>query len=348
VARAAAYLDSLRRTRRTAEWRAPGKRQFFGLLPPSISHEGYSAKPMHSYWDDFFAWRGFDDAVFLAEVLGRPAERARLAASRDQFGRDLGASVRAAMAAHRIDYVPGCADLGDFDATSTTIALSPTGAERLLPRRALERTFERYWEFFRDRRDGRTAWEAFTPYEIRNIGAFVRLGWRERAGELLDYFMAYRRPRGWAQWSEVVWRDERTPHFIGDLPHTWVGSDFVRSVLDMLVYERARDSTLVVAAGVPLSWLEAGAGTFSRSAESLHVRGVRTIYGPVRYTLSARGDSVAVALEAGARVPRGGIVVIPPSRAPLRRAWVDGVAAPITSEGGVVVRALPARVVMRP
>ena len=34
--------------------------------------------------------------------------------------------------------------------------------------------------FFRDRADGTKPWEAFTPYEMRTIGAFARLGWRER------------------------------------------------------------------------------------------------------------------------------------------------------------------------
>ena len=33
-----------------------------GLVTESISHEGYSAKPVHSYWDDFWALRGLDDA----------------------------------------------------------------------------------------------------------------------------------------------------------------------------------------------------------------------------------------------------------------------------------------------
>ena len=78
---------------------------------------------MHSYWDDFFALRGFKDAAYLAQELGQADDARRLGAIRDTFARDLGASVRAAMALHKIDYVPGCADLGDFDATSTAIAL---------------------------------------------------------------------------------------------------------------------------------------------------------------------------------------------------------------------------------
>jgi hypothetical protein len=301
VARAAAYLDSLRQLQRTPEWRALGKEEFFGLLPPSISHEGYSAQPMHSYWDDLFALRGFKDATFLAGVLGRADEAARLAGIRDEFSRELAASVRAAIARHAIDYVPGCADLGDFDATSTTIALDPVQADSVLPPAALEQTFERYWRFFIERRDGAKPWENFTPYELRNIGAFARLGRTERAQQALEFFMRHRNPPGWQQWAEVVWHDERTARFIGDLPHTWVGSDFVRSVLDMLAYERESDSALVIGAGVPLAWL-AGSGVV--------VRNLHTRWGPLSYSM--RGDQERATLEiedSGLRLPPGGIVV---------------------------------------
>ena len=64
--------------------------------------------------------------------------------------------------------------------------------------------------------------------------------------------------------------------------------------------------------------------------------------------MSARGDSVEVALGAGLRIPPGGIEVIPPSRRVFRHATVDGKPAALTPESGVVVRALPARVVLSP
>src|SRR5439155_1381771 len=81
---------------------------------------------------------------------------------------------------------------------------------------------ERYWREFVERRDGRAVWEDYTPYEIRTVGTFVRLGWRERAHELLEFFLAGRRPASWNQWPEVVGRDPRQPRFVGDLPHGWV------------------------------------------------------------------------------------------------------------------------------
>ncbi len=270
VAKAADYLDALRQQRRTAEYRTPELAEFFGILPPSISHEGYSAKPMHSYWDDFFALRGFKDAVYLAGVLDLAAERARLTAICDEFQRDLAASVQAAMRRHGIDYVPGCADLGDFDPTATTIALAPTGAADILPPGALRRTFEKYYEFFRERRGG-TPWEVYTPYEIRNVGACVRLGWRKRAHELLDFFFTHQRPAGWRHWAEVIWQQERVPHFIGDMPHTWVGSDYVRSALSMLAYINEDRQALVLGAGILSAWLEAG--------QKVTVRHLPTPYG---------------------------------------------------------------------
>jgi hypothetical protein len=336
VAAAAGYLDSLRQLRRTAEWRRPETIHFFGLLPPSISHEGYSAAPMHSYWDDFFALRGFRDAAYLAALLGRAPDSERWRAVYEEFARELGASVRAAMAKHGIDFVPGSADLGDFDATSTTIALSPTDAESVLPFAALERTFERYYEFFRRRRDGGEEWQGFTPYEWRNLGAFVRLGWRERAEELLDFFLRYRRPAGWREWAEVVWRDERAARFVGDMPHTWVGTDYVRSLLDAFAYERASDSSLVLAAGLPLAWVQ--------DARGVRVRDLRTPYGVLSYGLTGAPGTTEAEIEGGLAVPPGGILVAPPLPKVARRAWVDGAPASLEAGGKVRVRALPALV----
>jgi hypothetical protein len=331
VRAAALHLDSLRGLRRGDEWRLPQNRRFYGLLPPSISHEGYSAKPMHSYWDDLFALRGFRDAAFLAGELGHGEEAARFERTEDEFARDLAASVQAAMAEHGIDFIPGCADLGDFDATSTTIALSPVQAGDVLPRAALERTFERYWEFFQRRRDGLESWDAFTPYEVRNVGAFVRLGWRDRANQLLRWFMDQRQPAGWRQWPEVVFRDRRLPRFLGDLPHTWVGSDFVRSVLDMLAYEREEDDALVIAAGVPEAWLAEG-------AEPIRVRNVGTRWGRLGYTMRRAGRGLELIVDPGLTLPRGGVVVIAPGVAHEWRARLDGRPVAIGASGEVVVR----------
>jgi hypothetical protein len=335
VVAAADYLDGLRRQRRTDEWRAPERREFYGLLPPSISHEGYSAKPMHSYWDDFFALRGFRDAAALAGELGLAAEQARLAAIRDEFAADLRASLAASLARHDIDYVPGCADLGDFDPTSTTIALSPAGGAELAPAGAVARTFERYWDFFEARRDGGD-WDAMTPYEMRTVGAFVRLGWRDRAHELLDWFLSLRRPAGWREWGEVVARDARAPRFIGDMPHTWVGTDFVRSVLDMFAYADEREESLVLGAGLPADWLADG---------GVAVRGLSTRYGRLDFALRREGGEVVAEIGGDLRVPPGGVVLRPPPETIAGGAGRDGIARGNGVPGEALVTSLPATVV---
>lgn len=334
VERAVSYIDTLRRKRRTDEYRVPEKLLFFGLLPESISHEGYSAKPVHSYWDDFWALKGLEDATDLAGTLGREDLLARWADVRDEFSRDLSASLSRTIASRGIDYIPGSAELADFDPTATTIALDPAGALGLLPRPELLRTFERYEEEFRRRRDGQAAWDAYTPYEIRTVGTFVRLNQRERAHELLDFFLAGRRPARWNQWAEVVGREPRAPRFVGDMPHAWVGTDFIRSVLDLFAWERESDGALILAAGIPAGWLRQGPG--------IAVRGLRTPHGSLDYTLRSEKRGLHFTIGRLA-VPPGGIALQPPLEAPPRRVMVNGKAVPFSGEE-LVIRRLPAEV----
>lgn len=298
---AVAYIDALRAKRRTPEYRAPGKLAFFGLLPESISHEGYSAKPVHSYWDDFWALAGLKDAVWLAGALGREGLAEEWTAVRDELANDLHASIARVLATRGIDFVPGSADLADFDATSTTIALDPAGELGRLPEPALTRTFERYWAEFVRRRDS-TSWEDYTPYELRNVGAFVRLGWRDRAHEILGWFLEDRRPPEWKAWAEGVGREPRKPRFVGDIPHAWVGSDFVRVVLDMFAYDRPSDGALVLGAGIPSRWLDGGG--------EVGVRNLRTPYGPLTWSMrrDPRGR-IHVRITGGMRIPPGGLLL---------------------------------------
>lgn len=362
VSAAATYLDSLRAQRRTPEWRNASQGEFYGLLPPSISHEGYSAKPMHSYWDDFFALRGFRDAAWLAGQIGRGADSARWASAAAEFGDDLRASIEAAMRVHKIDYIPGCADLGDFDATSTAIGIAPLGLSDVLPDSAVNRTFERYSAFVSARSRSEAAarmrdsagiyvsgrpWEDYTPYEARVISALVRLGQRDRANELLRFLMLGQRPAGWLQWAEVVGRIESKPRFVGDMPHSWVGAEFIRSALDMLAYETDRE--LVIGAGVPWKWLADG--------QRIVVKGLPTRWGALDVDMQVLGDNLEVDLGGALRVPKGGVVLRPPAPQRWRRAWANVRAGddtatvikfPIRADGSVVVDQLPAKVTFAP
>jgi hypothetical protein len=339
VERAVDYLDTLRRQRRTDAYRAPDKQVFFGLLPESISHEGYSAKPMHSYWDDFWALRGLQEAITIAEALGHQAEAARFIAIYDEFRSDLYVSIFLAMRQHGIDYLPGCAELGDFDPTSTTVAVSPGLELSSLSPEPLGRTFERYWNESVARRDGTRQWDAYTPYELRTVGVMVQLGWRDRAQAMLDYFMHDRRPAAWNQWAEVVDRDPRHARFIGDMPHTWVGSDFIRSFLDVLAYERDHDQALVVMAGVPRAWID--------DPEGIVVSGLRTRWGPLSYRARSENGVILVDVADGVTVPAGGVVIDLPLDRPPHRVTVDGHRA-AAKVAPIMIHSLPAHVEVRP
>ena len=338
VESAVAWIDGQRGLRHTDEFRRPDKLAYFGLLPESISHEGYSAKPVHSYWDDFWALKGLKDATELAAVAGRQDLRARWSALAEEFASDLYASIRRVMAAHNLDTLPASADLADFDPTSTTIALDPAGETARLPEPALSRTFERYLQDFRKRRASGT-WEDYTPYELRNVGALVRLGWRGEAQELLGFFLESRRPPEWNAWAEVVGRDPRKPRFIGDLPHAWVGSDFIRAVLDLFAWERASDGAVVLAAGVPSEWLE--------EARGISVRNLRTPHGLLTFALRREKGALRIHISGGLSVPPGGLALRPPVAARGYRATVNGRAADLAGDE-LVVRVVPADVVFTP
>ncbi|WP_430542908.1 discoidin domain-containing protein [Xanthomonas sacchari] len=327
------YMEQLRLSERTDENRARNA-AFYGMMPVSISHEGYSAKPMHSYWDNFWALRGYKDAVSIAAELGRIDDATHFAASRDQFRQDLYASLDAATQQHHINFLPGSAELGDFDPTSTTIALAPGGEQGRLPQALLDNTFERYWSEFVGRRDGTREWKDYTPYEWRNVSAFVRLGWRERAWEATQFFFKDRTPQPWNQWAEVVSRTPRKPFFLGDLPHAWVASDFVRSVLDMFAYARDVDDSLVLAAGIPADWLD---------GKGVAIEQLRTPQGPLSYQLRRQKNRLLLNIPEGLRMPSGGLVLPWPYPGEPGRTLVNGETAQ-WEHSELRIHALPADV----
>jgi len=292
------YMDGLRSSESGAANPA-----FKGMMPSSISHEGYSAKPMHSYWDDFWSLVGYRDAVDMANALGRKDDADRIAKSRDGFRSDLLASIAATVASHTIDYLPGCAELGDFDATSSTLAITPAGELSNLSA-LIHTTFERYWKEFDARAKGERAWKDYTPYEWRTVGSFVRLGWRDRAQSAIDFFFnSGARPRAWNQWAEVVGNDPREIRFIGDMPHIWVASDFIRSTLDLFAYDRASDHALVIGAGLPASWIDA--------KEGVAIAGMRTAYGALSYRIRNANGRVTLHIDKGATPPGGFVFEAP-------------------------------------
>ena len=274
----------------------------YGLVPESISHEGYSAKPMHSYWDDFFTIKGLKDATDIQHILGNTTEEKRIADVRDTFTKNLYNSINLAMKNKGVNYIPGCAELGDFDATSTTISLTPCNEFINLPKPQIYNTFDRYFDFFTKRKNDAINWVNYTPYENRVIGSFIILNQPERAHELIAYFLHDQRPQAWNHWAEVVWKDYRNPGYIGDMPHTWVGSDFVNAIRTMFVYENEYDASLVLASALYQDWIDA--------PEGMSVNNLPTYYGEVSYNLKKEGNAYNFNITGNLKLPANGIKIL--------------------------------------
>jgi hypothetical protein len=332
VKKAVEYIESLRATRMTDEYgNVEGlERAKFGLMPESISHEGYSAKPMHSYWDDFWTLRGLEDAAYIAGRVGEPSFEAQAAAAAESIRACLYDSMRRTMALKGIDFIPGCVELGDFDATSTSIGVFPIGEHGRIPEPQLTNTFDRYAKWFDARAGGLMNWRDYTPYEIRNATTFLFLDRRDVTHRMMDFFFRDQRPPpdgGWNAWAEVVRNGERTPGFIGDLPHTWVGSDFVKLLRTMFVHERG-DGALVLGMGITREWMRAEGGA---SADDLP-----THYGTIGLSFFEREGARVVQVRGDLRPPPAGIEIALESLAG-SEIELDGVRAGLSPAGRLVL-----------
>ena len=334
------YMQRLRAEQMTEKYRTgtAEQRACYGLLTESISHEGYSAKPMHSYWDDFFALKGYKDAATAAKIVGDGRRSLEYDSLLGAFQSDLYRSIAATMKNHAIDYVPGCVELGDFDPTSTTIALFPGGEMNGPLRPALLRSYEKYFIWFQQRTAGTLHWDAFTPYEIRNVGSFIYLGQKDRAHTALEWLLGNQRPQVWNDWAEVVWSDYRRAQFIGDMPHTWVGSDFINALRAMFVYEDDDARTLVVGAGLKDDWVKSG----------LSVEGLLTHYGTISYAVSSNTSGEITMKLYGTLSSNCTTVLVPVSllHGSLHETTIDGAAIQVQN-GFLSVSHLPATIRLR-
>ena len=305
-----------------------------GLLPISVSHEGYLAQPVHSYWDDFWALRGLRDAVDLAHAAGRETSAQSWAALSARLAGSLFASIETTRAQRKLDFVPGSIEWADFDPTATANAIYLLDVPDGLDRQAVDHTFDKYLADWRGRRSGAVAWTNYTPYEIRIIGALVRLGRRDAALELLRFFLSDRRPRPWNQWPEIAWRDRKAPAHVGDLPHTWIAAEYVLAVRSLFAYERDADRSLVLAAGLASEWID-GAG--------VQVNAMPTPYGTLSYSLR-RLNSTTLRFEIASGIAAK-MVLRPPLGASLRGVTVDGRACTSFDEDSVTLARGPAEVI---
>lgn len=338
-----------------------------GLLPVSVSHEGYLAQPVHSCWDDFWAVRGLRDAADVAGRLHHHTEAMRWREVAGKLRAALLASIESTRAGRQLDYIPGSLEWADFDPTATANAVMladmeeghsrpsggapcreheecPTGPESHgspgLDGPALMRTFDRYLIDWRKKRGGGMAWSHYSPYEIRIIGALVRLGRREDALELLRFFLSDRRPPAWNQWPEIAWRDPRSPGHIGDVPHTWIGAEHVLAVQSLFAFESGSRRAIVIAAGIAAGWMD---------GDGVRVKELPTSRGLLSYSLRRfPGGLILFEACAGLDLPAGGLLLRPPLTGPVWRVTVNDEVIEARGAEEIRIDVLPAAVAIHP
>jgi hypothetical protein len=286
------YMEQLRNQRLTEQYKGA---EYEGILPQSNSHEGYFPAK-HSYWDDFFALKGLQDAQTIALRLGHKEDAQWLADFENEFRKSFLESMARVRQRDNLKTLPACAELGDFDPTSTSIGIMLADERDTLPADALKATYDRYMQesiFRAAQPDNKRS--AYTPYEARNIGALIRMGRISDANFMMNFLVRDGvRPAAWNHLAEVVHGDLRTPSYIGDMPHTWVGAELINAIRDMLVYEdRGR---LVLAAAVPDEWIDKG----------VSVRNLQTLYGALSYNIK-RDENKKTVIEVSCkkRPPNG-------------------------------------------
>ncbi|QDE39542.1 hypothetical protein FIV34_10175 [Luteibacter pinisoli] len=299
----------------------PAAQRFHGIIAPSISHEGYSS-PTHSYWDDWWALKGWHDGAWLADQWG---DKELAAYARTQYAalrESVGASIRATMAWKGVDTIPAAADLGDGDPTSVSIALDPAGQMDVLPHDALVTTFDRYLADVRKREQPGELF-AYTPYELRNVLTYVYLNRPADAAELLNIVVRDRRPPEWNMWAEVVHSRLRHPGYLGDMPHTWIGAEYARLLFGMLM--READDGLYLLPGAPPAWV---------AGDGLTVSKLPVAYGVLTMAARRQGDTLDVTLDKGIRADTP-VRVFWPSRVKPARVLVDGKPAKAWDADGI-------------
>lgn len=291
------YQKSIIAPQRADEFRLPERIRLFGLLPPSISHEGYSDKAAYSYWDNFWGLKGYRAAAMAARILGEVQDFEQMNAEAQVFATDIRNSLSNTARHYSHNYLSGAADRGDFDPTSTTIGITAGGAIEDVPQDLLLATFDKYFTDTLQKRQ--IAPEVYTPYELRSVAAFLRLKQPERARAALNMFFQDQTPRNWYQWAEVITTPHRAEKYLGDLPHGWVMSDYLRSALDLFAYERQQQRQMVLLAGFDPAWAALGVTRL----ENLY-----TPYGKLSLLIRAKNGGLEVVLRAD-KVPDGGFVI---------------------------------------
>lgn len=137
----------------------------------------------------------------------------------------------------------------------------------------------------------------------------------------------------------MVWNDYRTPRFIGDMPHTWVGSDFINAIRSMFVYENEYNETLVLAAALYQDWIDAPTG--------MSIEKLPTYYGDISYSVKKEKNRYTFSIYGDVNLPENGIIIKNFNGSNLPSSVnINGAESSEFSKNEIAVKEFPANVVI--
>jgi len=124
------------------------------------------------------------------------------------------------------------------------------------------------------------------------------------------------------------------------MPHTWVGSDFIRAARSLFVYEREADQALVIGAGIPAAWVE--------NTEGVTIRRMPTWHGTLNFRMAMNGpDTLRMQLAGDVTVPPGRIILHSPLNRPIRAMTVNSQPVTTFTANTATIDQFPAEVELR-
>lgn len=302
VIRAGQYVMALRASRLTDAYVSAdatpelvGRR---GLIPESVSHEGYLAQPVHSYWDSFWALKGLEDGAQLCRDFGERHWAEQFTQQAVHLRKCIRESIAQVIETRAIPHVPGSVEWADADPTASACAVGQLGEKECFPAEALRYTFDGFLQLWRTRMADAATRTKYSAYDIRVINALLKLGRRKEAWEIARIYLDDRRPCAWNQWPEISWPDPQSPGHLGDLPHSWIGAEFVLAVRALFMDEQ--QNRLVIGQGIQEEWL---------MAQGISLKRWPTGWGELDMQVQCPQAGVITLTLAGAVEPPGGIEI---------------------------------------
>lgn len=334
VEKALRFLEGLRAQMLEEKYKGTSS---YGILPKSHSHEGYLGNPQQSLWDDFWGLKGWKDGQLLARVAGREDLIPWMEKEEKNFRKCLLEDIKLVQSQKGLKYIPASIGLAEIDAISVAISFFPTGEYQYLDKDRVYYTMNRYWnDEFRKRIDKGIV-STYIPYEMRAINAFLMFDEREKALEMLRYFLKDLRPIEWNHWAEVVPANPLAAVYVGDMPHSWIGAIYINALRNM--FAREENNALILGSGLDEKWLEGKKG--------ISVRNLPTYFGEINYSVKRQGNFLEINVSGDTIPDKGFIFKSPLLLKKIAEVKINGNPWNEFSENEISFKTLPVEIIVK-